>query len=82
MNERSFIVKSFTKSLNFPDVLRKSSRSKALSEHPFCVALAPALVRVVAASEQREPNPKQVAAAYLTISSPILLQQRDARQPA
>src|SRR5438094_8018451 len=77
MNERSFIVKSYSQSLTFSPAFGRVSVPEILVKPNH-----PAIARVVVASDRGDARAKHVAAVNFKISYPTLSPQHDATQPA
>jgi hypothetical protein len=83
MNERSFIVKSYSAIYLFSRV--PFGRVPSLNSGDQLIAIgaaSPRLAHVVVASDRRRPRSKYVPAVNFKISYPALSSQRDAKQPA
>jgi hypothetical protein len=77
MNERSFIVKSYSAIYHiFSPCLGGAPLPDSGEAQP------PAVACVAAASDRADARAKHVPAVYFKISYPALSSQRDAKQPA
>jgi hypothetical protein len=77
MNERSFIVKSYSAIYLFSHMPSEEFPSPDSGE-----AQPPAVARVVVASDRGDARAKHVPAVNFKISYPVLSPQRDAKRPA